>query len=111
MWLASPFTAKEIQEVDVYCKERFIELVPFQNSFGHLHRWLKHDSYRHLAECPEGWPMAWSMSKDEPFSLCPTAPASIEFLEKLYDEYLPNFSSDKFMVGCDETADSWTARA
>ena len=108
---ASPFTAEEIQEIDTYCKKRFIELVPFQNSFGHLHRWLKHDNYRHLAECPEGWPMAWCMSKDEPFSLCPTDNASIKFLEGLYDELLPNFSSANFMVGCDETADAGQGRS
>jgi hexosaminidase len=108
---ASPFTAKEIQEIDAYCKELFIELVPFQNSFGHMHRWLKHDNYRHLAEYSDGWPMAWSMNKDEPFSLCPTAPESIEFLEELYDEYLPNFSSNNFMVGCDETEDSGQGRS
>jgi hypothetical protein len=108
---ASPFTSEEIRVIDAYCKERFIELVPFQNSFGHLHRWLKHDSYRHLAECPEGWPMNWSMNKNEPFSLCPTDPKSIELLEELYDEYLPNFSSSHFMVGCDETTDSGMGRS
>lgn len=108
---ASPFTAKEIQEIDAYCRERFIELVPLQNSFGHMHRWLKHEDYRHLAECPEGWPMPWSMSEDEPFSLCPTDPACIELLEELYDEYLPNFSSSKFMIGCDETTDSGVGRS
>ncbi len=37
---ASPMTGQEISELDRYCKERFIELVPNQNSFGHMHRWL-----------------------------------------------------------------------
>ena len=108
---ASPFTAEEIQKIDVYCKERFIELVPFQNSFGHFHRWLKHKNYRHLAECPKGWSMPWAMNENEPFSLCPTDPACIELLEELYDEYLPNFSSTNFMVGCDETTDSGQGRS
>lgn len=108
---ASPFTAEEIQEIDAYCQARFIELVPFQNSFGHLHRWLKHDAYRHLAECPEGWWSPWAMSDDEPFSLCPTDPKSIEFLDELYSEYLPNFSTDKLMVGCDETTDIGQGRS
>lgn len=108
---ASPFTAEEIQKIDAYCTEHFIELVPVQNSFGHFHRWLKHGKYRHLAECPDGWPMAWSMTKDEPFSLCPTDPAVTKLLGELYDEYLPNFSSDKFIVGCDETADVGQGRS
>ena len=37
-----------------WCAERHIELVPNQNSFGHLHRWLVHEPYRQLAECPDG---------------------------------------------------------
>jgi hypothetical protein len=108
---ASPLTAQEIQVLDKYCKERFIDLVPFQNSFGHMHRWLKHDRYRDLAECPEGWPMFWSMSQDEPFSICPTDERSFELLSELYDEFLPNFSSKYFMVGCDETFDVGEGRS
>lgn len=100
---SSPITAAEVRELDVYCKERFIELVPNQNSFGHMHRWLKHDEYKHLAECPDGWETPWNERRTEPFSLCPVEPASISFLEGLYDELLPNFSSRYFNVGLDET--------
>src|SRR5690606_11763612 len=32
---ASPLTGEEILRLDAYCRERFIELVPNQNSFGH----------------------------------------------------------------------------
>lgn len=90
---SSPFTHKEILELDKYCKDRFVELVPNFNSFGHFARWLKHPEYRHLAECPD------NKGTD---CLAPNA-ASIKFLEELYDEYLPNFSSTTFNVGCDET--------
>ena len=38
---ASPMTSDQIVNLDVYCQERFIELVPNQNSFGHMERWLK----------------------------------------------------------------------
>lgn len=47
---ASPLTAAEIRALDAHCRRRFVELVPNQNSFGHLHRWLKHEPYRSLAE-------------------------------------------------------------
>jgi hypothetical protein len=88
---ASPFTHEEILELDRYCADRFIELVPNFNSFGHLERWLRHPEYRHLGELPEGCS-----------TLAPNA-ESIRFLETLYDEYLPHFSSSTFNVGCDET--------
>ena len=52
---ASPLTAAEIQQIDKYCQERFIELVPNLNSFGHFERWLCHDKYKHMAECPDGF--------------------------------------------------------
>lgn len=41
---ASPFTGDDILALDAYCHERYIELVPNQNSFGHLHRWFEHRS-------------------------------------------------------------------
>src|SRR5688572_24918892 len=47
---ASPMTPAEILELDTYCRDRFVELVPNQNSFGHMHRWLEHPEYAHLGE-------------------------------------------------------------
>ena len=99
---ASPFTATEIQEIDCYCKDRFIELVPNLNSFGHFERWLCHDNYKHMAECPDGF------RREDPFierdhgtTLKPNQ-ASLDFIDSLYKEYLPNFSSHQFNVGLDE---------
>ena len=51
---ASPITGEEVLTLDAYCRERYVELVPNQNSFGHMHRWLKHEEYVHLAESAEG---------------------------------------------------------
>lgn len=56
---ASPLTGQEIMELDQFCQQRYIDLVPNQNSFGHMHRWLRHDRYRPLAEVPEG--LDWTM--------------------------------------------------
>ena len=57
---ASPMTGEEILALDAFCRERFIELVPNQNSFGHMHNWLKHEAYTHLAEAPEGAETPWN---------------------------------------------------
>lgn len=91
---ASPMTAEQVQRLDAYCHARYIELVPNQNSFGHMERWLEHPEYAHLAELPEN-------ARD----LCPIDPGSIELVDDLYAQLLPNFTSNQFNVGCDET---WT---
>jgi hexosaminidase len=102
---ASPFTGQQILEIDAYCKKRHIELVPNQNSFGHLERWLKHPEYKHLAECPDGFigDFGDHMGERRPAtSLNPLAPASIDLITGLYDELLPHFSSSLLNVGGDE---------
>ena len=99
---ASPFTAAEIQAIDAYCRDRYIQLVPNLNSFGHVERWLRHPEYRHLAECPDGFDYPWGGKSTHGSTLKPCK-ESLEFLDGLYAEYLPNFTSPYFNIGCDET--------
>jgi len=101
---ASPITGEEILALNAYCRDRFVELVPNQNSFGHMRRWLIHDEYRHLSECPEGCDTAWGHF-DEPFTLNPGDPASFELIRSMFDELLPHFSSQQINVCCDETVE------
>jgi hexosaminidase len=101
---ASPLTGQDILELDRYCKERFIELVPNQNSFGHMHRWLTHMRYAPLAEVAEGFNTPFGHWTG-PFSLDPTNPQSFELVKSLFDELLPHFSSRQVNIGCDETFD------
>ncbi len=101
---ASPWTPTEIRALDDHCHAHCIELVPNQNSFGHFHRWLVHERYRPLAECPDGVDHPFSLRR-EPFSLCATDPRSLELLGDLYDHLLPCFRSRQLNVGLDETLD------
>jgi hexosaminidase len=94
VWIdASPMTPAQIRVLDAYCRERGIELVPNQNSFGHMGRWLSLPRYASLAETPGG------------SDLCPVDPGSIALIEDMYNSLLPCFSSGQVNVGCDET---WT---
>lgn len=106
---ASPLTGEEILILDAYCKERFIDLVPNQNSFGHMHRWFRFPRYYPLGELAgiedKNW---WGRGS---FSLCPGDPRSLEFINGLYEELLPHFSSQMFNVGCDETFDLGLGRS
>lgn len=98
---ASPFTSEEIRAIDAFCRARHIELVPNQNSLGHMERWLKHERYAHLAEKPEGFTLPWGPFSP-PTSLNPIDPESLTLISSLYDELLPNFTSKWLNVGGDE---------
>lgn len=108
---ASPLDAEEIEDLDAYCRERGIELVPNQNSFGHMERWLKHPRYADLAEVPYT-PAQRELGEDPGYrSLCPVDPRSIELIASLYRELLPCFTSGELNVGCDETLDLGKGRS
>lgn len=106
----SPLTADDVRRLDRFCRARGVELVPNQNSFGHLHRWLVHPRYRPLAECPDGIEHPFSLEV-EPFSLCPLDPGSLALLDDLYGQLLPCHSSGWFNVGLDETLDLGRCRS
>ncbi len=107
---ASPWTARELRQLEEACRNLCIDLVPNQNSFGHFYRWLRHEPYRHLAECPQGVKHPFGEEK-EPFSLCPLDPGSVDLLADLYDQLLPSFTSSFLNVGCDETFDLGQGRS
>ncbi len=107
---ASPFTPEDILTLDAYCRERFVELVPNQNSFGHMERWLKHPRYAPLAETTEGF-TAWNTFFPQSATLTPSDPGSFALVQELYDELLPHFSSRQFNIGCDETLELGQGRS
>ena len=105
VWRGSgAITPGEARRLDAACTGAGIELVPNQNCFGHLTRWLSHPGYAHLAETHGDWTFL-GMARSGPFSLCPTDAASLRFVEGLLDELLPCFASGLVNVGCDETHD------
>jgi hexosaminidase len=98
-------TAAEIRKLDARCRELGIDLVPNQNSFGHLRYFLEHPRLKKLAEVSAPYEDASGEFLRRPTTLAPNHPDTLPFLRGLYDELLPNFSSKFFNVGCDETWD------
>jgi hexosaminidase len=98
-------TGAEIRKLDARCRELGIDLVPNQNSFGHLRYWLEYPPLRKLAEVSEPYEGSTGDFLRFPTTLAPNHPETIKFIRELYDELLPNFSSRFFNVGCDETWD------
>lgn len=98
---ASPMTPDDITWLDRLCQESGIELVPNQNCFGHMHRWLEHPEYRSRAEAPDGFEIVPGVRRPAAV-LAPTA-ENAAFALSLFDELLPNFTSRRVNIGCDET--------
>ena len=98
-------TPAEIRKLDARCRELGIDLVPNQNSFGHLRYFLEHPPLRQLAEISEPYEGSTGDFLRFPTTLAPNHPGTIPFIRDLYAELLPNFSSQFFNVGCDETWD------
>lgn len=108
---ADPITAAQAMTLDAYCRERFIDLVPNQNSFGHMHRWFEHAQYRPLAETEAECVSPWGTHHDLPYSLSPAVPGALDLVDEMFDELLPNFTSQYLNVGCDETWDIGMGRS
>ncbi|PWU10987.1 MAG: glycoside hydrolase [Verrucomicrobia bacterium] len=98
-------TSEEILLLDARCQELGIDLVPNQNSFGHLRYWLEHPRLAKLAEITEPYEGADGTFLRYPTTLAPNNPGTLPFLNGLFDELLPQFTSGRFNVGCDETWD------
>ncbi|WP_277959786.1 family 20 glycosylhydrolase [Frigoribacterium faeni] len=97
---ASPMTADDIRWLGELCSENGIELVPNQNTFGHLERFLATPKHAHRAEAPEGWYMG-----HEHVESAVIAPNddNAAFVNSLIDQLLPLFPSRSINIGADET--------
>lgn len=99
-------TPEDVRAFDAYCKEKGLDLVPYQAGFGHLEPWMKHPEYLRYAEHPSG--RFYCPKQDHEFgsmAVCPTNPESLEFLDGLFDVLLPCCSSKFVNLGCDEVWD------
>lgn len=96
---SGPITASEIRELDEWCRFYDVELQPNLQSFGHCNRLLTTKEFRSLRESDLYW------------TLSPADEGSYSLLERMYDEYLPLFSSALFNIDSDETYDLGSGRS
>lgn len=98
---ATPITATEYKQIDAYARSRYIDLVPNQNCLGHMANWLANPEFRELAEHPNGMPTPIGFTIP-PTTLNPIDERSVQFAKSLFDELLPNFSSEYANINLDE---------
>lgn len=107
----TPYTARDIMELDEYCQERGVELVPSLSGFGHLYKLLSSQRYGHLCELED--------VKDKPFSVLGrmqhhtidvTNPDSFSLIKEMLEEFMSLFHSKQFNICADETFDLGTGK-
>ncbi|MFX0059733.1 MAG: family 20 glycosylhydrolase [Candidatus Heimdallarchaeota archaeon] len=86
-------TKTEIEEIDRFAKERFINFVPIFECLGHVDNLLTHKEYEQLGEYPGA--QCLNISNPEIYN----------FLEDYISELTNAFSSSYFHIGCDESFD------
>jgi hexosaminidase len=84
-------TPDEIRELVAYARRYHVELVPEQQTFGHLHKALKLEKYNELAEMPYG------------DVLSPQQEGSYKLVAAWYRELNELFPGKFFHIGADET--------
>jgi hexosaminidase len=84
-------TPDEIRELVVYARRFHVELVPEQQTFGHLHKALRLEKYAELAETPYG------------DVLSPQQEGTYKLIADWYRELNELFPGRFFHIGADET--------
>jgi len=103
----TPLVAADIIELDKYCIDRGIDLVPSLSTFGHLYELLRLPRFESLNELDI---TASKTPRDlwdrmAHYTLDVSNPDSIELIKGMIKEYAPLFSSQRFNICCDETFD------
>ena len=100
-------TPDEVRELDAYCSERFVELVPALATFGHMGRILSMPRYRHLAEIETtntweemGWPQ-----RLRGLTLDCRNPKAHRLVERMWSDVLDAFSAPTVNICADEPWD------
>jgi len=107
-----PLTAEDILQLQEFCKDHCVDLIPSQASFGHLERLLSKPPYRPLANTPSSGTLAGTRRfARQGTSLDPTNPKSEKLIAELYEEFLPQFDSPYFNACCDEVWDLGEGRS
>ena len=86
-------TPADIRALEKYAADRFIDLVPNQNCFGHMGAWLEREEYKHL-EVSDG--------KERTYTINPLLPEANRLVDKIFDSLLPYFRSEYVNIGLDE---------
>ncbi len=99
-------TPEEILELDEYCYNRFIDLVPSLATFGHLFTLLQSDRYYEISELGRHkMTRNYWLERQWHHTVDVYNPKTIQVIGSMLEQYIPLFRSKYFNICCDETLD------
>lgn len=102
----TPMTAEEVMELDQYCYERGVELVPSLATFGHMCKLLSTKTHEDLCELPDSFGKIFSFKdRMDHHTANVSNPDAIALVKDMIEEYMQLFRTDKFNICADETFD------
>ncbi|QOS80451.1 family 20 glycosylhydrolase [Paenibacillus sp. JNUCC31] len=82
----------QLEELKRTAHEHFIEIIPLQQSFGHLEYVLRHEGWRHLRE-----------TEQSTGEICPSHPETYGLITTLLEEMIDAHPDSRYIhLGCDE---------
>ncbi|WP_247898759.1 beta-N-acetylhexosaminidase [Paenibacillus pabuli] len=82
----------QLEELKRNAHEHFIEIIPLQQSFGHLEYVLRHEGWRHLRE-----------TEQSTGEICPSHPETFGLITTLLEEMIDAHPDSRYIhLGCDE---------
>lgn len=86
------FSPAQLEEIKKTAAENFIEIIPLQQSFGHVEYVLKHEKFKELKETPE-----------DLGEMCPCKEGSLSLAKELISEIIEKHEKSEYIhLGCDE---------
>lgn len=108
----TPMTAEEVMELDQYCYDRGIELVPSLATFGHMYKLLSTKSYEQLCELPDSFGQRFGFrDRMDHHTVNVSNPDAMALVKSMIEEYMQLFRTDKFNICADETFDLGKGRS
>ena len=105
-------TPEQLENLQRYAHDRFMEIIPLQQTLGHLEYVLKKDEYYPLREVREegprdGLPFSGGLLGPNHFNsideICISNEEAVRLVERLLDDAISLFPASRYIhIGCDE---------
>ena len=86
------FSKDEVFQITAFAKDRYVDVIPVIQSFGHSSNVLVNNKYSHLRE-----------GDNNITQFCPQHPGTLEYFKHLTEEVMEVHDSKYFHIGADET--------